>query len=55
MAKGWLDLMARDEIYREHIDFKSLKGQRFEIEAPVSLDLVLWLYSKDVIPVVRSK
>lgn len=54
MAEGWLDLMVKDEAYREFIDVKALRGKSLELEGPVELDLVLWLLSENIMPIVRT-
>lgn len=54
MAKGWLELMAKDEAYRKHIDVKALKGKTLDLEGPVDLDLVVWLLMQDIMPIVHT-
>lgn len=52
MAHNWLDLMVKDETYREHIDVKKLRGKSIKLEGPVDLDLVLWLLKENIMPKV---
>jgi hypothetical protein len=54
MANDWLDLMVKDEAYREHIDVKALRGKTIELEGPVDIDLVIWLLRNDIMPKVYT-
>jgi len=55
VMNNWLDLIVKDEVYKENIDVDGLKGQSLELEGPVPLDLVVWLLNQGVEPIVKTK